>query len=149
MIWVVRKLSKNRNIFTFFVLAIFLSLGAIGIFNHAMWRDELTIWLIARDSASISEFFQIIRYEPHPPLWYLCVAVLYRLSDNPVIMQVFHLLLGTGVAYLFLRYSPFRPLHKVLFVFGYLPFYEYLIISRNYSLGVLFAFAFCAGFNWR
>jgi hypothetical protein len=141
--------SENRNTFTFFVLAIFLSLGAIGILNHAMWRDELTIWLIARDSESVSEFLKIIRYEPHPALWYLCVALLYRISNNPVIMQLFHLLLGTGVAYLFLRYSPFKFLHKVLFIFGYLPFYEYLIISRNYSLGILCAFAFCACFNSR
>ncbi|MDY6783962.1 MAG: hypothetical protein SW833_15690 [Cyanobacteriota bacterium] len=149
MIRAISRLSANRSTFTFLVLAIFFSLGAIGIFNHAMWRDELTIWLIARDSESVSEFFNIIRYEPHPALWYLCVAALYRLSHNPTIMQVFHLLLGTSVAFLFLRYSPFKPLHKVLFVFGYLPFYEYLIISRNYSFGVLFAFAFCACFESR
>lgn len=144
-----KRISEDRNIFTFFFLSIFFGLGLIGILNHAMWRDELTIWLIARDSQSLAEFFQIIRYEPHPALWYLCVAVLYRISQNPVIMQLFHLLLGTGAAYLFLRYSPFSKQHQVLFIFGYLSFYEYLIISRNYSLGVLFAFAFCTVYETR
>jgi hypothetical protein len=144
-----KRISKDRNFFTFFFLSIFFSLGLIGLLNHAMWRDELTIWLIARDSESISDLFRIIRYEPHPALWYLCVSLLYRISHNPVMMQIFHLGLGTGGAYLFLRHSPFKPLQKVLFIFGYLPFYEYLIISRNYSLGILFAFAFCAGYETR
>ncbi|MBD2579168.1 hypothetical protein [Oscillatoria sp. FACHB-1406] len=139
-----KRISEDRNTFTFFFLSIFFLFGLVGILNHAMWRDEMTIWLIVRDSESMAEFLRVIRYEPHPALWYFCVALLYRIARDPIIMQLFHLILGTIAAYLFLRYSPFRTFQKVLFVFGYLPFYEYLVISRNYSLGMLFSFLFCA-----
>ncbi|MEM9543809.1 MAG: hypothetical protein AAGA60_30530, partial [Cyanobacteria bacterium P01_E01_bin.42] len=48
-----------------------------------------------------------------------------------------------------LFFSPFSRLQKLLFSFGYLPFYEYSIISRNYSLYILFAFLFCIFFKNR
>ncbi|MEC4868855.1 MAG: hypothetical protein SAJ11_22505, partial [Jaaginema sp. PMC 1078.18] len=118
--------------------------GLIGILNHAMWRDEMTIWLIVRDSQSWGELLQIIHYEPHPVLWYFCVAILQKFIGYPVSMQLFHLLLGTGVAALILIKSPFTRWQKVVLIFGYLFFYEYFLISRNYSLGLLFGFGVCA-----
>ncbi|MBE9115467.1 hypothetical protein IQ249_06095 [Lusitaniella coriacea LEGE 07157] len=145
----VQTFFKDDRAFVRVSICLFFGLGLIGILNHAMWRDELTIWLIVRDSESWKDFLEVIRYEPHPALWYFCVAVLFRLSQNPAIMQLFHLGIGTIGAYLFLRYSPFSKVHKILFIFGYLPFYEYLIISRNYSLGILFAFWFCTLYETR
>lgn len=135
------NISKN-----FYSLLIFLYffLGLIGILNHAMWRDELNPWLIARDSESIVELFQNIKYEGHPGVWYICLSVLNQFTHNPVAMQITHLIIATGAIYIFLNFSPFTRLQKLLFTFGYLPFYEYLLISRNYAIGVLFVFAFCA-----
>lgn len=141
---VIYKVSSQNNTFEIIILFLFFSLGLIGILNHAMWRDEMTIWLIARDSQSFGELLQIIRYEPHPVLWYFCVALLQTLTPNPAIMQFFHLLLGTGLAGLILTKSPFTRLQNILLIFGYLFFYEYLLISRNYSLGLLFGFGVCA-----
>ncbi|MEW6492161.1 MAG: hypothetical protein AB1589_06390 [Cyanobacteriota bacterium] len=109
-----------------------------------MWRDELNPWLIARDSESIVELFQNIKYEGHPGLWYICLYVLNQFTHNPVAMQMTHLMIATGAIYLFLKFSPFTRLQKLLFSFGYLPFYEYLLISRNYAIGILLIFAFCA-----
>ena len=126
--------------FTGLLVSIFFILGSIGILNHAMWRDEINVWLIARDSASIMELFSNIKYEGHPGLWYICLYLLNQITHNPVIMQIFHLLLATGVIYIFVKLSPFTRLQKVLFCFGYLPFYEYLLISRNYAIGVLLTF---------
>jgi hypothetical protein len=133
---------------TFFTL-IFFCLGLIGILNHAMWRDELNVWLIARDSNSLIELFGNIKYEGHPGLWYLCLTLLNQFTHNPVSMQILHLLIATASVYIFLRFSPFTNLQKILFSLGYLPFYEYLVISRNYALGILLIFAFCALFNTR
>lgn len=127
----------------------FFCLGFIGILNHAMWRDELNPWLIARDSNSLVELFQNIKYEGHPGLWYICLYLLNQLTHNPIAMQITHLILATGFIYIFLRFSPFRRWQKALFVFGYLPFYEYLLISRNYIIGILLIAAFCALYNTR
>jgi hypothetical protein len=126
---------------------VFFALGLAGILNHAMWRDELNVWLIVRDSPSPLTLLQHIKYEGHPALWYLCLYALVQFTHNPVAMQLFHLALATGSAYLFLRCSPFPAWQRVLFAFGYLPFYEYLLISRNYAFGLLFLGLFCAVYS--
>ena len=127
----------------------FLAIGLIGIFNHAMWRDELNGWLIAKYSQNWGEFWGNIRYEGHPILWYLCLYGLNQLTANPVAMQLFHLALATAAMALWLYFSPFTRLQKVLFVLGYLPIYEYLVISRNYAIGLLTLFAICVLFPTR
>jgi hypothetical protein len=114
-----------------------------------MWRDELNGWLIARDSSSLGEFWNNIRYEGHPIFWYACLYLLNQITKNAIIMQLFHLLLATIAMGLFIHFSPFTRLQKILFTFGYLPIYEYLLISRNYSIGILFLFAFCTLFETR
>lgn len=64
-------------------------------------------------------------------------------------MQVFHLMLATIVIYLFVRFSPFTNTQKILFSLGYFPLFEYGVISRNYVLGILLLFSFCALFQTR
>ena len=142
-------LPKNHHVFTIVLIFVFFSFGLLGILDHAMWRDELNVWLIARDSSSLLELFGNIKYEGHPALWYLCLYFLNQFTANPIAMQIFHLLIATSAVYIFSKYSPFTQLQKVLFCFGYLPFYEYLVISRNYALGLLLVFAFCAAYPTR
>lgn len=151
--------QKTRELFNLFQkkdrglelssLSIFFVFGLIGILNHAMWRDELNGWLIARDSHTIYELFSNVKYEGHPLLWYLCLDLLNQFTHNPIAMQILHLFIATGSAYLFLKFSPFTKLQKILFLFGYLPFYEYLLISRNYAIGLLTIFLFCFCFESR
>ena len=140
---------KSNTIFTNLLVLAFLFFGLIGILNHEMWLDELQSWMIARDSSSISDLFNNLRYEGHPALWHVCLYFISRFIRNPIAMQLFHLLLATAVIYIFTKFSPFTELQKFLFAFGYFPFYEYNIISRNYSLGVLLIFLFCRFFPHR
>jgi hypothetical protein len=130
-------------------LVAFFALGLAGILHHAMWRDEINVWLIVRDSPDFVTLFQNIKYEGHPPLWYLSLYGLVQFTHDPVAMQLFHLLLAVGGAFLFVRYAPFPLWQRVLFLFGYLPFYEYLLISRNYAYGTLFLLLFCAVYGRR
>ncbi|NEP11713.1 MAG: hypothetical protein F6K14_16165 [Symploca sp. SIO2C1] len=141
--------SANNQKFILVLILIYFCLGLVGILNHAMWRDELNVWLLVRDSNSLLELFNNLQYEGHPGLWYICLAWLNQFTDNPVLMQVFHLLLATGFVSVLVKYSPFTKLQKTLFVFGYLPIYEYLLISRNYAIGILLVFTFCALFEQR
>jgi len=130
-------------------LGIFAIAGLIGILNHAMWRDEINGWLIARDSVSASQFIHNIKYEGHPLLWYVFLSILNKITPNPVAMQVFHGIIGLGIAALWMRYAPFLAWQRRLWLLGYLPFYEYLLISRNYSIGLLALIGFCAIFASR
>jgi hypothetical protein len=137
-------LLRNNDTYTSLLVLAFFSLGVVGIFNHEMWLDELQAWLIARDSSSIIELFKNLEYEGHPGLWHLSLYLITRFTLNPVAMQIFHLIIATGVIYVFAKLSPFTKLQKLLFTFGYFPFYEYSIISRNYAIGVLLLFGCCA-----
>ena len=145
--------DQRRNVFKFIfgnsatfnslLVGFFFIASSIGIINHEMWRDELQAWLIARDSTSIVDLFRNLRYEGHPALWHLGLYFLNKFTPNPIAMQLYHLLIATTTIFIFVRFSPFTRLQKILFCFGYFPFYEYSIISRNYALGVLFIFLFC------
>lgn len=139
--------SKEDATWIKVLVSIFLLLGLIGILNHEMWRDELQAWMIAKDSLSLTDLYRNLRYEGHPSLWYIFLYVITRFTDNPLAMQFLHLLIANGTIYVFAKFSPFTKLQKILFTFGYFPFYEYHLISRNYSLGVLLIFLFCHSFT--
>jgi hypothetical protein len=143
------RLTQNQIVFSNTFTLFFFLIGLPAILNHAMWRDELNVWLIVRDSQSLSELFHNINYEGHPFVWYICLSILVKITTNPVIMQIFHLCLATVSVYLFTRYSPFNYLQKFLYCLGYIPFYEYLLISRNYAIGLLFCLLFCTIYSSR
>lgn len=144
-----KKIAEDYRNYYLLLLLIFIILGAIGITYHEMWRDELEAWLIARDSNSIFALLENIKYTGHPPLWYFCLYIITRFIQSPWAMQLFHLLVAVTFVYIFIWYSPFTKLQKTLFCFGYYSLYEYSLISRNYGLGVVFVFAFCALFPSR
>jgi len=142
-------LTQNNTVFAKILTGLFFIVGLPAILHHAMWRDELNVWLIVRESQSLLELFHHIHYEGHPFVWYVCLAILRQFTTNPVIMQVFHLCLATLSVYVFTRYSPFSYFQKLLFCLGYIPFYEYLLISRNYAIGLLLVFIFCSLYSSR
>lgn len=122
----------------------FVVLAGFVISRHEFWRDELQSWLLARDSLGIIDLLSRQRYEGHPALWQLLLLPLTRLFGTPAAMQVLHLTIAAATVYLVARWSPFTRLQKVLFSFGYFPFYEYAVISRSYGLGLLLLVTFCA-----
>ena len=122
--------------------AVYFAVVLLGMWRHEMWRDEYQAWLFARDSASVRDLFANLRYEGHPPLWHLMLYGVTRFTVNPAAMQVVHLVLATIAAWLVLRHAPFSRLFRAAFCFGYFAVYEYAVISRNYSLGLLVALLF-------
>jgi hypothetical protein len=141
----INKVSHlNILYFSIILSGLFLVLAFINILNHEMWRDELQAWLLGRDSVTIGELLRNMKYEGHPVLWHLGLFLIGKITYNPFFMQIYHILIATAVIFIFARYSPFTRIQKILFTFGYYPFYEYAAISRNYSIGLLFIFASCA-----
>ncbi len=142
--------GSTPSMFVISLVLVFLCVSLINILNHEMWGDELQSWLIAKNSSSLANLFHNARYEEgHPKFWCLCLYFLSRFTDQPIIMQIFHLLIATATIYIFARFSPFTRLQKILFSFGYFPLYEYGTISRSYAFGTLFIFGFCAAFRTR
>ena len=58
-------MTIDRGLFVFL-----LAIDVVRTLRHAMWRDELQIFMIAANSATPSQLFYNLKYEPHPALWY-------------------------------------------------------------------------------
>jgi hypothetical protein len=136
--------SCSTKSFLWPALLLYIVLAGITVLCHEMWRDEFNPWLMVKASSSLADLLHNMRYEGHPPLWYLILYCISRVVDNPVWMQLCHLTIASSAAYILLRYAPFSNTHKLLLVLGYFFVYEYGVISRNYSIEMLLIFSFCA-----
>jgi len=139
------KLDKK----IFLIYSIFFIVSLFFIQFHEMWRDELQAWLIARDSTNIIDLFKNLKYEGHPALWHLILYPLTKIFNNPVSMQYTHVIIASGSILVLLVYAPFTIFQKILLTFSYYLFFEYNLISRNYSISVLLIFITCALFSKR
>ena len=127
------KISSG-NIATSVVTTLFAGISLVGILFHEIWLDEAHHWLLARDSASLSELWAVSRYEGHPIFWNVILFIITRFTSDPVWMQLVHWLISVTVVFFVMRFSPLPALWNILFVFGYFILYEYTVISRNYSI---------------
>lgn len=155
MIMARKRLTKNIGFLSTYItysnclILVFFILSFIGILNHELWRDETQAWLIARDSSSLTDLYENLKYEGHPGLWHLCLFLITKITRNPFAMQFFHILISTAIVYIFAKKSPFNLVQKTLFTFSYFSLFEYNLISRNYSLGILVVFLVCYLFTRR
>ena len=123
---------------------------AVLLAHHEMWADEIQAWLLARDSAGVLELLANLKYEGHPPIWYLLLMPLTRMTNNPAVMQALHWVIAVSAVYIIVRHAPLTALQRALLPFGYYPLFEYGAVSRNYALGLLLTAAACSLFrNWR
>ena len=119
------------------VFVVVAVVSAVCIHQHSMWFDELQAWNIARASHSLPDLFSNLRYEGHPPLWYLPLFALTRFTGDPVAMQVAGWLIVLAVDAIVLFRSPFPVPARIALVAGYFFAFEYSVITRSYGLGML------------
>jgi len=136
--------SKQGAAASLVVLAAFVGLGLTGVLHHEPWRDEIEIWLIARDSPSLFALLRNMGTEGHPALWYLVNFALTRVTHDPLAMQLANLAIGAAAALVFFRTAPFGLVTRLLFVFGYYALFEFTVIARSYALELLLLFSYCA-----
>lgn len=110
--------------------------------RHAMWRDELQAFMLASNSATLTELFGNLKYEGHPALWHLLLWGISAWTADPFAMQVLHAAIAVSIWLLIYFFSPFSILEKFLILASYFLFYEYFIISRSYALMTLLGFAY-------
>lgn len=140
-------LLKRSSLFVTLSFLLFIGIAIINISTHEMWRDELQALMITKESHSLSELFANAKFEYSPLLWHICLYLFRNLPNQIVILKILNLIIIATAIYLFLRFSPFTKLQKLLFSLGYFPLYEYGTISRNYSLSILLIFLFCVFFK--
>ena len=121
----------------------YVLLLGVGLWRHEMWRDELQAWAIAGASPSLGALLDNLRYEGHPGLWHLLLWPLAHATRWPGAMQAVHFACAAAGAALFLRWAPLPRLLGALFLLGYLPLFEYGVVSRNYALALPALWALC------
>jgi hypothetical protein len=128
--------------FSLIFTALYLFVVLAAMLRHEPWRDELQAWTLARDNATLGSLMQSRRYDGHPPLWHLLLWGLSRLFTDPFAMQLLHLGICSATALLVSRFAPLRRAEKLALMAGFFMAYEYAVISRAYSIGVLALVAF-------
>jgi hypothetical protein len=130
-----------------FASLLFLFISYIALIFHEPWRDELQAFSLVRNTNTINELIQLVRYEGHPLGWYILQKIMFQFITNFKAIQLLHwLFLSIGVL-LFIWKSPFHILYRVAIVFGYFFIYEYSAIARNYGIAIPFYMLLCILFN--
>jgi hypothetical protein len=117
-----------------------VAVNLVRTLRHAMWRDEIQIFMIAVDSSNLAELFHNLKYDVHPGLWYLLVWLVTRVTADPISMQILHVALAVATWLLIYHWSPFGPVEKLFLLLSYFLFWEYFVISRSYVLIALLGF---------
>jgi hypothetical protein len=135
--------------FSFVVWITFSILTAFIAFHHEIWRDEMRALSICKAAHSIAELFSLLRNEGHPPLWYFTLFGLYKIFHANWVLKFAAWFYSSAAAFVFLRYSNFSKVEKIIFLLGAFPLIEYTVNCRPYGLGMLLIFLICTQFKNR
>jgi MFS family permease len=131
-----RLLSNEKNWTG--TVALLLSLQTSLILTHRPWLDEWQAALIASQASDLLVLLEQLRFEGHPPLWYLLLRLFAWVGGGPehalTLANVFYASAG---AYIVLRFSPFTRLDQILILTSEIVLVEYFSISRSLGLGVV------------
>jgi hypothetical protein len=126
------------------LFAVLITIDVIRTLHHPMWRDEFQTYSIGLYSPSFGDLLINMWGFGHPALLYILEWLVTRVTSDPTAIQIMQLGLALGVWIIVYVYSPFSHLEKILLLLSYFLFWEYFVISRNYVLIALIAFAFIA-----
>lgn len=132
-----------NSLSSFAVIAAYAGLNLLAVAYHEPWLDEAQAWLIARD-ASLTNLLALMNYEGTPALWHLILLPFAKAGLPYLWESLVHISIATATVTVFMLRAPFRRCTKVLFVFSYYMAYEYSVVARSYSLGVLLMFLIAA-----
>lgn len=122
----------------------YIAVVATGIAWHEPWADEAQAWLLARDNGFWHLMLHAIRYEGSPGLWHALLWGLIRLHIGYAGMHWVSGAIAAAGIYVFLRWSPFPLILRVLFPFGFWLAYQDAVVARSYVLYALLAFSAAA-----
>lgn len=106
------------------------------IFTHTPWFDEWQALQIALRSPELPDLFATLRYEGHPPLWYLLLRGLGTWLSPYLVLPIAVLLTAMIAQSCVLFASPFRRSERLMLASGCFLLFEFFTISRSASLGI-------------
>jgi hypothetical protein len=120
--------------YLFLILAAYVILLSVVISRHEPWMDEAQAWMLAADFSLTELLGTRLRYEGHPALWYLVLFIPAKLGLPYFTVNIISATAAVSAQWLFLRYSPFPPIIKILLPFTFFAFFQYAVIARSYCL---------------
>jgi hypothetical protein len=117
------------------------------IVTHIPWLDELQALLIAWQSPDLSALLENLRYEGHPPLWYLLLRGVARVLPFEWVLSALSIAMALAIQALILAKAPFARSERLLLVLSEFALIEFGTISRSLALGALMVVA--AASFWR
>ena len=147
MPYLFRKLMSisdlNSKISLKLVFILYIVITLVGVSSHVLWRDEMQGWLVAVGSSNVFELWNNNAPSGHPIVYPLLTFISSLIYENPLSMQLMQWSFAAICVLIFLRRAPFSKFQKLLFTFGYFPFWEYCLISRHYVVIQLLSFIGC------
>ncbi|AHF64787.1 hypothetical protein Syncc8109_2479 [Synechococcus sp. WH 8109] len=134
----IRHLSSKISLKVVFI--IYIAITLVGVSSHVLWRDEMQGWLVAVGSSNIFELWNNNAPSGHPIVYPLLTFISSLIYENPLSLQLMQWSLAATCVFVFLSRAPFSKFQKLLFAFGYFPFWEYCLISRHYVVIQLLTF---------
>ena len=132
--------KRNERVLLWAVFAAYVLLLLMALAKHELWGDEIHSWNIARSSTGLLDLLHNSRYEGHPPLWYVVLFTITRITHDPESMKIAQAVFAIAMVYLVLFRSPFPVFIRALIPFGYYFAFEYGALSRNYAIALVLAF---------
>lgn len=129
----IKKFLQSPHHFALVFAILYFLIGFILVFTHEQIFDEVNPWQIAK-SITPENFFEVMRVEPHPPLWYFILLPFVKLGLPLITTNFISLSIMALTVYLFLRFAPFRRGTKLACLLSVAFFYFFPVISRDYCL---------------
>jgi hypothetical protein len=118
----------------------YLIMLAVTVPWHEPWNDEAQAWLLARDLSIPKLLLHGLRYESHPPLWYLILWVPTHLHLGYFTFCWISAVIAAAGIYVLLRLSPFPFYLRAVLPFTFYLAYQYSVVARSYVLFPLLCF---------
>jgi hypothetical protein len=117
-------------------VAALLALQLALIATHEPWRDEYQALQIAVQSPDMAGLLQSLRYEGHPPLWFLVLRALAHVVQPLAALPLAAGVLAIAGQLTILLGAPFTRAERLLLAASEFFLFEYFTLSRSLTLGV-------------
>lgn len=116
--------------------ALVIALQAVLIFSHRPWLDEWQALRIALQSPTLRDLMDNLRYEGHPPLWYLLLRGAAWVVPTPYVLPAVAALLAAPTQWAILTRAPFPRVLRLALALNAFMLFDDLTVSRSLTLGV-------------
>lgn len=114
-----------------------LMLQAVLVLRHVPWLDEWQALQISLQSPDFGALLENLRYEGHPPLWYLLLQGAAQIVPVRAVLPAVALPIALATQALLLLSGPFTRLERVLLSTSFFFLFDFTVLSRSLGLGVL------------